>query len=174
MQARSFAEEDVIQKWKLWREHLEIIPDLKDRYTEEQRREFEERYKAIRAKRKEEECPKCRQPKTQEAWTRITLKDMAKRADPGLAKLYVNCYLEPTFQSHPTSYGLGTRLLETKEGGYTFNDTTPKEATNAVKLGHNLILRLLGFQNKHFELGLEAEIQERIDMFPKVWDRRVS
>jgi hypothetical protein len=172
-EARSFAEEDVIQKWKLWREHLEIMPDLKDRYTEEQRRAFEERYKAIRAKRKEEECPKCRRPKTQEAWTRITLKDMAKLADPGLAKLYVNCYLEPTFQSHPTSYGWGTRLLETNEGGYTFKDTTPKEATNAVKLGHNLILRLLGFQNKHFELGLEAEIQERIDMFPKVWDRRV-
>jgi len=170
-EARIFAENDVIQKWKLWREHVEIMPELEDRYTEEQKKEFEERYKAIRAKRKEEECPKCRQPKTQEAWTRVTMKDMAKQADSGLAQIYVKAYLEPTFQSHATSYGLGTRLLDTEEGGHTFNDTTEKEARDAVFYGHNLILRLLGFQNGYFDLGLEAEIQERIAMFPKIWRR---
>jgi len=170
-EARIFAENDVIQKWKLWREHVEIMPELEDRYTQAQKKEFEERYKAIRAKRKEEECPKCRQPKTQEAWTRVTMKDMAKQADSGLAQIYVKAYLEPTFQSHATSYGLGTRLLDTEEGGHTFNDTTEKEARDAVFYGHNLILRLLGFQNGYFDLGLEAEIQERIAMFPKIWRR---
>jgi hypothetical protein len=80
-EARIFAEDDTIKKWKLWREHVEIIPELEDRPTKEQKREFEERYNAIRAKRKQEECPKCRQPKTQEAWTRVTIKDMAKQAD---------------------------------------------------------------------------------------------
>ncbi len=170
-EARIFAEDDTIKKWKLWREHIEIIPELEDRPTEEQKREFEERYKAIRAKRKEEECPKCRQPKTQEAWTRVTIKDMAKQADSGLAQMYVKAYLEPTFQSHATSYGLGTRLVDTEEGGHTFNDTTPKEARDAVFYGHNLILRLLGFQNGYFNLGLDTEIQERISMFPKIWGR---
>ena len=42
-EARIFAEDDTIKKWKLWREHVEIIPELEDRPTEEQKREFEER-----------------------------------------------------------------------------------------------------------------------------------
>ena len=95
--------------------------------------------------------------------------DMAKKADSALADLCVSCYLEPTFHSHPTAYGIGSRLRKIEEGGYTFNDTTEKEARMAVLLGHNLILRLLGFQNGYFDLGLEAEIQERINMFPKIW-----
>src|SRR5260221_13897704 len=37
--------------------------------------------------------------------------------------------------------------------------------------GHNLILRLLGFQNGYFDLGLETEIQDRINMFPKIWGK---
>jgi hypothetical protein len=170
-ESRIFAEDDVIKKWKLWREYVAIIPSLKDRYTEEQVKELEGRYNAIRAKRREEMCTKCGQPKTQEAWTRVTMPDMAKQSDSALAELYVSCYLEPTFHLHPTAYGIGSRLRETEEGGYTFNDTTEKEARMAVLLGHNLILRLLGFQNGYFDLGLEAEIQERIDMFSKIWGR---
>lgn len=86
-EARVFVEDDTIKKWKLWREYLTVMPELRTRYTDEQVRELEERYKAIRAKRKEETCPKCGQPKTQEAWTRITMPDMAKRADIGLAEI---------------------------------------------------------------------------------------
>jgi hypothetical protein len=40
-----------------------------------------------------------------------------------------------------------------------------------VFYGHPLILRLLGFQNGYFNLGLDTEIQERISMFPKIWGR---
>jgi len=80
--------------------------------SEEQIQELAERYNAIRAKRKEEICPRCRQPKTREAWTRVTMPDMAKKTDSGLAELCVSCYLEPTFHLHATAYRLGTRLRE--------------------------------------------------------------
>jgi hypothetical protein len=169
-EARVFAEDDTIKKWKLWREYSAVMPELKTRYTEEQIRDLEQRYNAIRSKRKEEICSKCRQPKTQEAWTRVTMPDMAKRADAGLAELCGSCYLEPTFHSHATAYAVGTRLHETQEGTYTFNDITETEAHRAVLLGHNLILRLLWLQNEFFHLGLEAEIQERINAFSKIWD----
>jgi hypothetical protein len=168
-EARVFAEDDTIKKWKLWQEYVTVMPELRTRYTDEQVRELEERYKAIRAKRKEDTCPRCGQPKTQEAWTRVTMPDMAKRADIGLAEICGSCYLEPTFHSHATAYGIGTRLRETEEGGYTFNETTEQEARRAVLLGHNLILRLLGLQSEYFGLGLEAEIRDRISMFPKIW-----
>ncbi len=173
-EARVFVEDDAIKKWKLWREYVTVMPKLKTRYAEEQVRELEERCNRIRAKRKEDICAKCGQPKTQEAWTRVTMPEMAKRAHSGLSDIYGSCYLEPTFHLHPTAYGLGTRLRQTEEGGYTFNATTEMEAHRAVVLGHNLILRLLGLQNEYFALGLEAEIQERIDTFSKVWDRDVE
>ena len=133
---------------------------------------LEEQYNAVRAKRKEEVCPKCRQPKTQEAWTRVTVADMAKRADPGLAEIYASCYLEGTFQMHATAYGLGRRLRETEQGGYTFKETTPNEARMAVVLGHNLVLRLLLLENEYFNLGLKEDIKERLKMFPKIWGKK--
>jgi len=40
----------------------------------------------------------------------------------------------------------------------------------AVLLGHNLILRLLWFQNAYFKLGLETEIEGAFKRFPSIWD----
>jgi hypothetical protein len=142
-EARVFVEDEVIKEWTLWREFVAVMPELKTQPTEGEVKGLEEEYKAVRAKRKEEVCPKCRQPKTQEAWTRVTVADMANSADPQLRAIYASCYLEATFHTHPTAYGLGRRLRETGQGGYTFKETTPEEARRAVLLGHNLILRLL-------------------------------
>jgi len=80
--------------------------------SEEQIQELEERYNAIPAKRKEEICPRCRQPKTREAWTRVTMPDMAKKSDSGLAEICISGYLEPAFHFTRTAYGLGTRLRD--------------------------------------------------------------
>ena len=173
-EARVFVEDDVIKKWTLWREFVAVMPELKTQHTEEEIKGLEKQRNAVRAKRKEEACPKCRQPKTQEAWTRVTVADMAKRADPGLAEIYASCYLEGTFHTHPTAYGIGRRLRETGQGGYTFRETTQEEARMAVLLGHNLILRLLLLENEYFNLGLKENIEERLKMFPKVWNKKFS
>jgi hypothetical protein len=45
-EARVFVEDDTIKKWKLWREYVTVMPELRTRYTDEQVRELEERYKA--------------------------------------------------------------------------------------------------------------------------------
>jgi hypothetical protein len=112
----------------------------------------------------DERCGFCANGRKGQTW----VKD---EGDKNASQMYVKAYLEPTFKWHATSYGLGTRLRDTEEGGDTFNDTTPKETRDAVFYGHNLILRLLGFQNGYFNLGLDTDIQERISMFPKIWGR---
>lgn len=132
-EARLFIEDDVIKKWTLWREFVAIMPELKTQHTEEEIKGLEAQFNAVRAKRKEEVCPKCRQAKTQKAWTRVTVADMAKRADPQLAEIYASCYLEGTFHSHPTAHGLGRRLCETEEGGYRHGGKIIKIRIDEVK-----------------------------------------
>jgi len=170
--ARAFIEGEAIEKWKLWRRAVEVVPDLESRYSSEEIRTLERRYKEAQAKRSLSYCKTCKQPKTQEAWTRVDLASMAKTADVGLAELYGSCYLEPTFHSHPTSLGLERRLRPSECGGFTYRDSSPQEATRAVLLGHNLVLRLLALQNNYFRLGLDEEVNSRFSAFAKVWDKQ--
>jgi len=167
-EARHFLAHEDIERGKLWNRTVEIIPDIKKQFTDEQIQKIETQHRQAQAKLKIEYCNKCNQPITQEAWTRKSLETMAKRADPQLLVSYAYCYLLPTFHTHATSFGLNTRLRKT-DAGYTYNELTENEARTAVLLGHGLILRLLRLQNNYFALGLDAEISARFDMFPKVW-----
>jgi len=96
---------------------------------------------------------------------------MAQKADANLAVLYGWCYLEPTFHSHATGFGLSQRLKRNQDNtGWTFREITEREARTALHLAHNLILRVLKLHEDYFKLGLEAEIQPRIDELPNVWE----
>jgi hypothetical protein len=168
-EARPFAEDIAIKRWKLWRTQEEAAPESKNSIPAEGLRNLEAEYQQAQAKRKESYCTKCGQPKTQEAWTRVDLLSMAKKSDPQLAKLYGSCYLEPTFHSHATAFGLDRRLFRNESGANSFQETSPKEARRALMLGHSLVLRLLGLQSEYFGLGLDNQIQGRIDAFLAVW-----
>lgn len=128
LEARPFVEDDAIKKWKLCQSALEFIPDLKDNVPKEKIASLEAEYKRVRAQRSESICRKCGQPKTQEAWTRVDLASMAKQGDVNLAALYGSCYLEPTFHSHATGYGLGARFRLTSKGSISYRETSDKEA----------------------------------------------
>jgi hypothetical protein len=169
-EAQPFMEEESIQNWKLWQSALKIMPEIKDRYSADEITGLEKRYKAAKAKKSESICKRCGQPKTDQAWTRVDLATMAQRADVNLAVLYGRCYLEPTFHSHATGLSISRRLRRNDDDtGWTFREITEKEARTALHLAHNLILRVLKLHNGYFELGLESEIQSRIDAFQRVW-----
>jgi len=170
-EARVFIEHDAIEKWKLWQRFVGVMPGIKSRYSIDQITGLEQQWEEAKAKRAASHCKKCGQPITAEAWTRVDLETMAKNADANLAALYASCYLQPTFHSHATMYGLNCRLRQAEGGSWTYKENSEEEARLAVLLGHNLILRLLGLQNEHFKLGLDAEIQARIEVFPKIWDQ---
>jgi hypothetical protein len=168
-EARLFLSHSYIEREKLLNRVKIILPDIKDERTPEQIKEFDDECQEARAQLRSSICSKCGQPKTQEAWTRRSLDEMAeKSADPGLAHSYAYSYLIPTYHSHATAFGMETRMRKT-EKGHTFEDSSENEARQAVLYGHGLILRLLKFQNSYFELGLDADIETRFEMFGKIW-----
>jgi hypothetical protein len=168
-EARPFVEDDAIKKWKLWQQALEVMPDLKDSVPKEKVDALEAEYRRVKAKRAESTCNKCGQPKSQEAWTRVDLARMAKQTDVNLSALHGACYLTPTFHSHATGFGLGSRFKQKKGGAISYQEISEPEARQALLLAHNLVLRHLTLQNEYFMLGLDAEIQPRIDAFTPIW-----
>lgn len=158
-EARPFVEDDVIKKWKLWQRILEFWPELKDSVPAEKIAALEADFIAAKAER----------PRGQKEWTSLNLSDMAKSVNINLYAIYGACYLEPTFHTHATGFGLSARFRRTDDGAISYQETSEKEARTALQLAHNLMLRFLELQNDYFRLGLEAEIKERIDAFQRIW-----
>jgi hypothetical protein len=167
-EARIFAEDSPIKRHKIWKKTLEAMPEIIDRYTEPQIEQLEAAHSEARSKRSISICKKCGQPRTQEAWTRVDLAQMADKTDPKLGELYAGCYLEPVCHSHSTAFGLELRLVDdgTK---VTYRSESPAEARRAAILGHNLILRTLAFQSEYFHLALDEEVQARFEKFVDIW-----
>jgi hypothetical protein len=94
---------------------------------------------------------------------------MAKQTDVNLSALYGACYLAPTFYSHATGFGLSARFRLAEGGTNSYLETSEKEATQAIELAHNLVLRHLTLQNEYFKLGMDGEIQLRVDAFLRIW-----
>jgi hypothetical protein len=123
--------------------------------------------------RKQSICSKCKQPITNEAWTRVSLDVMSREVDPGLEQLYGVIYLEGTGQVHANSLGMERRLAET-ESGYRYKGISEDEAAVALHFAHNLMLRLLNMQNEYFNLNLDETTQERAAAFKEVWSKASS
>ncbi len=170
-EARPFVEDDAIKKWKLWQQALEVMSDLKESIAKEKIDSLEAEYKRVKAKRAESICNKCGQPKTQEAWTRVDLATMAKQTDINLSALYGACYLTPTFHSHATGFDLSVRFKR-GDSGVGYQEISESEGRQAILLAHNLLLRHLVLQNEYFKLGLDEEIQPRIDSFLRIWKQQ--
>jgi hypothetical protein len=102
-------------------------------------------------------------------WTRKGLDAMAREVDDGLYRLYGQFYLEGTAQSQANSLGMERRLRRTEPGGWTYKDTSEDEGRFALNLGHSLALKTLKLQNEYFGLGLDDEIQDRIEAYVSIW-----
>ena len=168
-EARIFAESSAITKLNYLKRTFEASPESRSRFSDEFMAAIERDAAAAQAKRKQSICPKCRQPVTQEAWTRVSLDVMAKTAEPALEVFYPQFYLEGTAQSHANMFGIERRLIRKKSGGITYKETSEEEARFAVHLGHHLMVRLLAMQNSYFALGLDEEVKKRIEAFVAVW-----
>jgi hypothetical protein len=168
-EARKFALQSAIDKFKLWERTVAAFPDMAKQCTEDQLRSIKEESDRARKQLREPLCPKCRQPLPDGPWTRKGLDVMARDVDDGLYRLYGQFYLEGTAQSHANSLGMERRLKRTEQGGWTYKDTSEEEGRFALNLGHSLVLKMLKLQNEYFQLGLDAEIQERIEAYVSIW-----
>jgi hypothetical protein len=98
-EARRFAMQSAIDKFKLWERTVTAFPDLLQRKTEEEIQGLRAAATEARQKLREPTCSKCKQPLPDQPWTRKGLDAMAREVDLGLYKLYGQLYLEGTAQS---------------------------------------------------------------------------
>jgi hypothetical protein len=168
-EARKFALQSTIDKFKLWERTVAAFPEMAKQCTGEQVRSLKAESDVARKALREPVCKKCGQPMPDAPWTRKGLDAMAREVDDGLYRLYGQFYLEGTAQSHANSLGLERRLKRSERGGWTYKDTSEDEGKFALNLGHSLVLTTLKLQNEYFRLGLNAQIQERIEAYVSIW-----
>lgn len=175
-EARRFDENAGLQKGKIWNRTVELPPQVKSALRPEQIQELQESFENAKAQLKAETCKKCNQPIAQDAWTRASVEEMARRADAAtgsrLANLYTTCFLVPTFFIHPTAFGLESRS-GTVEDGVVFREISEHEAHDATMRGHGLVLRLLKHLNGYFNLSLDTQLDARWNAFPQIWNGAV-
>jgi len=150
-EVQPFMDDLIVKNWKLWKRSCEAIPDLVDNVSKEEIAFLEKAYQEVKDMK-----------------PRPDLANMAKKSDTALANLYAPCYLEPTFHSHATMFGVQRRLRR-EQGKTSFRESTEKEARIAVELGHQLVLRVILLQNNVFSLGLDDELKARADAFLAAW-----
>jgi len=167
-EARVFAENSPIYKLNYLTRLRELIPELKTRYDDAFMDQVRKDAEAAKATKKQSVCSKCRQPITNEAWTRVSLDVMAREVDSDLEKLYGPIYIEGTCQAHANSLGIERRLFET-ENGYQYKDISEDEAALAIQFAHRLMLRLVVMQNNYFKLNHDDEVQLRYTAYNAIW-----
>jgi hypothetical protein len=107
------------------------------------------------------------------SWTKLDTASMAHKIGKGYEDIYYDAFYQPTLQVHTTVASLMARLELTPKGTMTFKCGPQRdESGKAVILGHNLLLRVLDSQNKHFELSLDADLQKNVEDFQKAYDSK--
>ena len=171
-EAKPFNDHASVEKWKMWIRTLEAVPQADGVVPAEVVEELKKKQQEVRDQLKSEICKKCGTPRTQEAWTRVALDNMAEEVDKvtgtSLSKLYAPCYLTPTAFLHPTALGLEYRLTRTP-GVQTYEEMPEELAHDALLRGHGMALRVLKHVNSYFGLGFDAEVELRYAAFPKIW-----
>jgi hypothetical protein len=169
-EARAFADSSPIHKLNYLGRLRELIPEVKARYDDSFMDQVRQSAEAARAKRRESICSKCRQPITQEAWTRVSLNVMAREVHPDLENLYAPIYIEGTYQAHANCMGMERRIEETEKGyRYKSDSEAEAEASLVIQFAHRLMLRFIDMQSGHFNLNLQEEIRERFAAYNTIW-----
>lgn len=171
-EAKLFDDHASIDRWKMWIRTLEAVPQVSDAVPAEDVAGLRQKQQEVRDQLKSEVCKKCGTPRTQEAWTRLALDNMAEEVDKvtgtSLSKMYAPCYLMPTFLMHPTGLGLESRLTGTP-GVQTYEEMPEAMAHDGLLRAHGMALRVLKHMNSYFDLGLGEEIAARYAAFPEIW-----
>jgi len=103
-------------------------------------------------------------------WSGMDFVSMARTTGP-LGKLLVEAYYQPLAHAHGTAQALMARLEHSEERGFGFvGDPQIKEADEALKLAHKIMIYVLGSQLDHFQPGgLDSIIQICLDDFVTIW-----
>lgn len=138
--------------------------------SEERRNEIEQEFQAVREKYTETVCNTCGKTRTMFSWTKHHTGVLALKGEQGLDKLYHYQYFRPTMFSHSTVSSLEARIVFKEAGGFSFeSEGQQKHIKEALLSAHNLLLNVFDLHNKHFGLGMDAELEECCKNYLECW-----
>ncbi len=134
--------------------------------------DIDEAYREAKGHYQETACKKCKTTRTQISWSKLSLVEMARKADKFLHDMCTALYLFPTFHTHATVPAVLSRVQLGEHAGFKSNiEAQSEHVTSALIGGHNLILKVFDTTNTHFSLGMNSELEERVDDFHKAWPK---
>ena len=142
--------------------------------AEEVWRETERQYLAVKGDFLVTACKECGTERVNFSWSKLDFVAMAHKAG-NLGRLIVPAYYVPLGQTHSTVASILSRMEHAEGGGLGFNpDPQRDQADNALRLGHNILLRVIELQRKHFSLGDElSQLLARCqDDYMEMWKAR--
>lgn len=146
------------------------VCQMKEHLAPEEIDAIQELYEEAKDKYQEVICETCGTTRTRCSWSELDVASMARVA--GLEKLYLRCYYEPTLQASETVPSLITRMEMRRDGHISFDEGAQREnADRVLNAAHNLMLYILQVENDHFVMGLDEEIQQRLEDFIVIWKR---
>lgn len=139
-----------------YRGEQEILDRL---VPEEMRRDVEQNFAALPAKFTQS-CEACRKPLMM-SWSPHNTATLARKGEQGLEKLYYFQYFLPTMFTHSTFKSVEARVVDRKDGTFSFESEGQQKHIREALLGaHNLLLNVFDLQNKHFRLELDVELEQ--------------
>lgn len=161
-QADAFLEYDKVNKHKAYM-HAKKLGAFGPRFAPETIKQNEDDYEAVKPMFMSG-------TRVRGSWSALDTASLAQKAGAGYEQLYLDAFYKPTLEIHATATALLGRLEFTDQGGMSF-DSGPRriEARHAMVMAHNLLLRVLDSQNRHFTLGLDAALQGNLEDFQKAY-----
>lgn len=176
------------------REHPEEIEDFLDFYHVTQRKlmiacqntmgaetfppeitaDIEREYQQVKEKFMITECEKCGTKRPNHTWSKLDFVSMANKT--ALGKLIVPGYLIPLRQAHATVASMVSRMEAGPNEGIAFMDRAqPKEADQALRVAHNILLDVLRVQDEHYSVpGLKEQNEVCLRDFIDIWQKANS
>jgi hypothetical protein len=136
--------------------------------SEEEERTIEESYEALPAKFKNR-CEECGKPQMM-SWTPHSTAALARKGGQNLEKLYYHEYFRPTLFTHSTFTSVVARVVDKPGGSFAFESEGQQKHIREALIGaHSLLLNVFDLQNKHFQLGLDAEVERCNREYLECW-----
>ena len=167
--AERFLDYHKVHKYKAYN-HAKKLGQFGPKLSPETITQINDEFAAVKAIYSEEICKPCGKTRLMGSWTRLDTASMAHKVGKGYEDIYFDAFYKPTLQVHTTVASLMARLEIAADGKMTFKSGAQRtEARHAVVLAHNLLLRVLDSQNKHFALGLDGELEKNVQDFQKAY-----
>jgi hypothetical protein len=138
--------------------------------SEADQERIQKEFEAVEEKFTEVICGTCQKTRIMISWSKHHTGVLARKAGQNLDKLYYNLYYKPTLLSHSTFTSVEARVVFKEDGSFSFeSDGQRAHVRDALLSAHNLLLNVFDLQNKHFNLGLDAEIEQCVRDYLECW-----